>query len=163
MGCQEVQQLLEERTVACRLEVERLRAEAERIVELIGVREAELIRLDTAREVVGQLPVAHTAEAAPAVVPAPRSRPGANAAAASRAAKAEAFTRKVAHVVEAFAVNDGTAVRCKDVVEALGEEVVPRRVEKVRHHLKRLVAAGALVEVGPGLFTPAGPMAAARE
>jgi chemotaxis methyl-accepting protein methylase len=72
------------------------------------------------------------------------------------------FTEKVWQVVEAFVSNDGASVRCRDVVEALGEEVVPRRVEKVRHHLKRLVAAGQLVEAGSGLFTLPGQRGAAR-
>jgi hypothetical protein len=163
MGCEEVQRLLEERAVACRGEVERLRIEAERIAELIGAREAELLRLDTARQVVGELPAAHVVATSNGGVPAQRPGPGTAGAVTARAAKTEEFTAKVRHVVEAFAVNDGTAVRCKDVVEALGEEVVPRRVEKVRHHLKRLVVAGALAEVGPGLFTPAGGAAVARE
>jgi hypothetical protein len=59
VGCGEVQWLLDERLVACRGEVERLRVEAERIAELITGREAELVRLEVARQVVGELPLVH--------------------------------------------------------------------------------------------------------
>jgi hypothetical protein len=45
-------------------------------------------------------------------------------------------------------------VRCRDVVAALGEDpAVARHGERVRHRLKKLVAAGRVSEVEPGLFT----------
>jgi hypothetical protein len=49
-----VLQQLDERSAAYRAEAERLRAEAERITGLLAVCEAELERLVTARQVVGE-------------------------------------------------------------------------------------------------------------
>jgi hypothetical protein len=98
MGCEEVQRLLEERVVACRGEVERLRIEAERIAELIGAREAELLRLDTARQVVRELPAAHVVATSSGGVPAQRPGPGTAGAVTARTAKTEEFTARVRQV-----------------------------------------------------------------
>lgn len=65
MSCDVVLQQLDERSAAYRAETERLRAEAERIAGLLAVCEAELERLVTARQVVGELPAVHAAEAVP--------------------------------------------------------------------------------------------------
>lgn len=160
MGCEEVQRLLDERFVACRGELERLRAEAERVAELIGVRETDLVRLDTARQVVGELPVAHAA-VANVSVPGPRRNPGAEAAARARGQRASDYTGQVHRAVESLFVSGASAVRCQDVVLALGQEVAHREVERARHHLKRLVDAGKVVQLKPGLFALAGAPAAA--
>lgn len=58
-----VLQQLDERSAAYRAEAERLRAEAERITGLLAVCEAELERLVTARQGVGELPAVHVAAA----------------------------------------------------------------------------------------------------
>jgi len=158
MGCEEVQRLLDERAVACRGEVGRLRVEAGRLAELIEVREAELVRLDTARQVVGELPATHAAAVS---VPAPRAsaNPGAEAAAAAaavRVRRTSAFTQEVRLAVQSLAEGGVTSVRCQDVVAALGQEITHREVERARHHLKRLVTAGVVVQLKPGVFTLAG-------
>ncbi|MBT2674908.1 hypothetical protein J7E95_29690 [Streptomyces sp. ISL-14] len=44
-------------------------------------------------------------------------------------------------------------VRCRQVVEDLGLEVTARRVEVVRHRLKKAAAAGLVVQTPGGLFT----------
>jgi hypothetical protein len=45
-------------------------------------------------------------------------------------------------------------MRCKDLVLALdGDPEVPREVEKVRHHLKREMRAGRVLERESGQFT----------
>jgi hypothetical protein len=51
----------------------------------------------------------------------------------------------------------GQGVRCGQVVAGLGgNPLAPRDIERVRRRWKRLVAAGRVVEDGPGLFTPTG-------
>lgn len=74
VGCDEVLRLLREREAACGGEAERLRGEAERIAELLRVCEVELVRLSTACQVVGELPVVHAlAACALSQVPGPRT------------------------------------------------------------------------------------------
>ncbi|MEH0572937.1 MULTISPECIES: hypothetical protein [Streptomyces] len=76
MGCEAVEQALEEHVVACRGEVDRLCGEAERIGKLLADREHELERLLTARQVLAGLPGVHS----PTVeVKLPGSRPGSRA------------------------------------------------------------------------------------
>jgi hypothetical protein len=75
MSCDVVLQQLDERSAAYRAEAERLRAEAERIKGLLAVCEAELDRLVTARQVVGELPAVHAA-AVPDRPPLPTPRTG---------------------------------------------------------------------------------------
>lgn len=55
MDVGEVLQLLDEREAACRVEADRLQAEAERIGALLASCRRELERLVAAREVVGEL------------------------------------------------------------------------------------------------------------
>jgi hypothetical protein len=48
----------------------------------------------------------------------------------------------------------GRPVRCREVVAVMGEDPsVARHGERVRHRLKKLVMAGRVIEVEPGLFT----------
>ncbi|GGX24086.1 hypothetical protein [Streptomyces noursei] len=46
-----------------------------------------------------------------------------------------------------------SALRAKDVCQALGTGTEPRHVEGIRAKLKRLVSRGVLTEPEPGLFT----------
>jgi hypothetical protein len=89
-------------------------------------------------------------------VPAPRAAP--DAAAALAAAEASAVEVVVAPrfqaVLAAFAAQ--TPLRCKDVCRALGQEMIPARVESMRGRLKKLCGRGLLVEPEPGLFVLAG-------
>ncbi|MFH9354700.1 hypothetical protein [Kitasatospora sp. NPDC017646] len=141
MSCDEVLRLLREREAACRGEAERLRSEAERITALLALCEEELARISTACEVVGELPrTARVTAATAGVVPAPRlgERPP--------------NTEDRECLLEVLARYAGP-VRCRQVVEDLGLEVTARRVETVRHRLKKAVAAGAVVQTPGGLFT----------
>jgi hypothetical protein len=150
MGCAEVQRLLEDQVVACRGEVTGLRSELERVTALVAERERDLSRLLTAVEVVGALPAL---DAAPAALPLAGAGRGVVAApvvvSAAEGGGPEAFTAAVLAVVGAGPVG---GMRCREVVEAMGQEVVPRRVERVRHHGKRLVERGILTEAH-GVFT----------
>lgn len=146
MDVGEVLQLLDEREAACRAEADRLQAEAERIGALLAACRQELERLVTAREVVGELTVAYPGAV---VVPAGRAGPVAGV-------DIEAFTGRVLAVL----AESGRPVRCHEVVAALGEDAaVPRHVERVRHRLKKLRAAGRVAEPAPGMFTLAGAAA----
>jgi hypothetical protein len=137
----EVLQCLGEREAACRVEADRLQAEVERIGGLLAVCRQELERLVTAREVVGELAVA---------CPAGAAAPAVGAAAAAPGGDVEAFTVRVLAVL----AECGRPVRCHEVVAALGEDAsVPRHVERVRHRLKKLRAAGRVAETAPGMFT----------
>lgn len=141
MSCDEVLRLLREREAACRSEAERLRSEAERITALLALCEEELARISTACEVVGELPRTGQVAVAPAVVlPAPR--PG------KRLPDAGDRERLVG-VLARYA----DAVRCRQVVEDLALEVTARRVETVRHRLKKAVAEGVVLQTPGGLFT----------
>jgi hypothetical protein len=125
---------LGEREAASRAEVLRLEQEAARIAGLIEECRREVDRLAIASEVLSGL-VVGPAE----VVPVGRDlRPDVVFADQLLAVLAEA----------------GRPVRCRDVVAALGEDPsVARHGERVRHRLKKLVTAGRVSEVEPGLFT----------
>jgi hypothetical protein len=113
----------------------------ERIGELLAVCQAELERLVTARGVVGELVVTHP-------VKAPAQINGIVLMAGTR--EVEVFTDRVLAVL----AERGRAVRCQEVVAALGEDAtVARHVERVRHRLKKLAVAGRVEEMTPGMFT----------
>lgn len=133
----QILRLLADREVACQAEVVRLEQEAARIAGLIEERRREADRLTVAREVLSGL-VEQPVEA----VPASRDpEPG------------EAFADQLLAVL----AEAGRPVRCRDVVAVLGEDpLVARHGERVRHRLKKLVVAGRVSEVEPGLFTLAG-------
>jgi hypothetical protein len=130
----QILRLLGEREAAGRAEVARLEEEAARIAGLIEGCRREVDRLATAREVLSGL-----VEELPGAVPAGHDlRP-----------EPIVMDQLLAILAEA-----GRPVRCRDVVAALGEDpAVARRVEGVRHRLKKLAVAGRVSEVGPGLFT----------
>jgi len=140
----EVLRLVDEREAACRAEADRLQAEAERIGALLATCRQELERLETAREVVGELAVAYPAAAATPAMGARPTAPGGDV---------EAFTKQVLGVLAERA----GPVRCREIVQALGEDPsVARHVERVRHRLKKLCAAGQVAETAAGMFTLAG-------
>lgn len=152
MGCEVVEQALEEHVVACRGEVDRLRGEAERIGKLLADRELELERLLTARQVLAELPGVHppTVQVKLPVTRAGETESGPGGSAVRRVAEREAFTAVVLDLLSA----SRSPMRCKDIVVALGgDPQVPREAEKVRHHLKREKQAGRVLEREPGLFT----------
>jgi hypothetical protein len=129
--------LLGEREAAGRAEVVRLEQEAARIAGLIEECRREVERLAIARDVLSGL----VAEPAGAVL-------------AGRDLQPDAV---FADQLLAVLAESGRPVRCRDVVAALGEDpAVARHGERVRHRLKKLVAAGRVSEVEPGLFTLAG-------
>lgn len=141
MGCEEVRRLLAERETAFKLEAERLEAEVERIAGLLAACRKELERLVVAREVVGELPQ-HRLSACW------EARDGSVVLAAD--AGPSAFADQLVEVLAEL----GRPVRCQEVVARLGEDAgVPRYVERVRHWLKKLKAAGRVMEAEPGLFT----------
>lgn len=153
-----VLQQLDERSAACRAEAERLRAEVERITGLLAVCEAELERLGTARQVVGELPavqVAVTVADLPPPVPAPRT--GSAGVREHGQETAASFAERVLQVLAGYA----GPVRCRQVAEGLGLEITARNVERVRHHVKKAAAAGLVVRTPGGLFTLARVPAAA--
>lgn len=134
MDRDQILRMLGEREAVGWAEVARLEEEAARITVLIEQCRREIDRLSTAREVLSEL-----AEELPGAVPAGHDlRP-----------EPIVLDQLLTILAEA-----GRPVRCRDVVAALGEDpAVPRRVERVRHRLKRLTAAGRAVETEPGLFT----------
>jgi precorrin-4 methylase len=133
----QILRLLGEREAAGRAEVVRLEQEAARITGLIEECRREVERLAIAREVLSGL-VAGPVGAAPA----------------EQDLKPDAVS---GDQLLAVLAGSGQPVRCRDVVAALGEDPsVARRVEGVRHRLKKLVAAGRVAEPQPGLFTLAG-------
>jgi hypothetical protein len=151
VGCGSVERVLEEYGAACRGEVERLRGEVERIGLLLTDREGELERLLTAQQVLASLPGVHPPTEL-VVLPAARAgqrEPGSGGAPA-RAVERERFTAVLLDVLS----SKRRPMRCKDLVLALdGDPEVPREVEKVRHHLKREMRAGRVLEREPGQFT----------
>ena len=134
MDRDQILRLLGEREAAGRAEVVRLEQEAARIGVLIEECRREVERLAIAREVLSGL-VAGPVGAVPV---GQDVRPDTVFA-----------DRLLALLAEA-----GRPVRCRDVVAALGEDPsVARHGERVRHRLKKLVTAGRVAEVEPGLFT----------
>jgi hypothetical protein len=120
--------------------MDRLRKEAQRIAELLDACALELERVTTAREVVAELPVV----TGPGQVRDP-------------VAVGEDDPEGFADQVLAILAGRGAGMRCRDLVEALGEDAgVARNVERVRHRMKRLARAERVAESEPGVFTLAG-------
>lgn len=143
-----VLQQLDERSAAYRAETERLRAEAERITGLLAVCEAEMERLVTARQVVGELPAVHVAAAVPDRSALPTPRTGSAEVREIGQDTAAPFVEQVLKVLAGHA----DPVRCRQVAEELGLEITARNVERVRQRLKKAAAAGVVVK------TPGGPV-----
>jgi hypothetical protein len=131
---EQIVRLLGEREAVGRVEVARLEEEAERLAVLIEDCRREVDRLAIAREVLSGL-----AEELPGAVP------------VGHDLKPEPIMMDQLLTILGEV---GRPVRCKEVVAALGEDpAVPRRVERVRNRLKKLVGQGRVVETEPGLFT----------
>lgn len=139
MSCDVVLRQLDERSAAYRAEAERLRAEAERITGLLAVCEAELDRLVTARQVVGELPAVHAAAAVADRPPLSTPRTGSAEVPGHGQDAAASFAEQVLRVLAGHA----GPVRCRRVAEGLGLEITARTVERVRHHLKKAAATPA--------------------
>jgi hypothetical protein len=129
----QILRLLGEREAAGRAEWLRLEQEAARIAGLIEGCRLEIERLAITREVLSGL-VTGPAEPVAAADPNPDG----------------VFADRLLTVL----AEAGRPVRCREVVAVLGEDPsVARHGERVRHRLKKLVAAGLVSEVEPGLFT----------
>jgi hypothetical protein len=111
-----------------------LEEEAARVAGLIEACRREIERLTVTREVLSGL-VTGPAESMP-VVPEP--------------AVDGAFADQLLTIL----AEAGRPLRCREVVAVMGEDpAVARHGERVRHRLKKLVTAGRVSEVKPGLFT----------
>jgi hypothetical protein len=138
VGVDEVLRLLGEQESMCRAEVERLDAEQARLAGLLATCRVELERLVVAREVVAGL------------VPPPPVAAVASAGGGVPAGQSTEFGQQLLNVLAAHA----GPMRCRQVVAALGEDPrVARHGERVRHRLKKLVAADLVIEPEPGMFT----------
>jgi hypothetical protein len=144
-----VLQQLDERSEAYRAEAERLRGEAERIAGLLAVCEAELERLVTARQVVGELPAVYVAAAVPDRPTLPTPRTGSAEVRGIGQDAAAPFAEQVLGVLAGHA----GPVRCRRVAEGLGLEITARNVERVRQRLTKAAAAGVVVKT-PGVCSP---------
>ncbi|MEU4238627.1 hypothetical protein [Actinoplanes sp. NPDC026619] len=134
MDGDQIVRLLAEREAAARVEWLRLEQEAAQIAGLIEACRREIERLTVTREVLSGLvtvpaePVSADPEPAPDGV--------------------------FADQLLAILAEAGRPVRCREVVAVMGEDpAVARHGERVRHRLKKLVTAGRVIEVEPGLFT----------
>lgn len=138
MGVDEVLRLLGEQEAMCRAEVERLDVEQVRLAGLLATCRVELERLVVAREVVAGL------------VPAPPVAAAASAGGGVPAGESTEFGQQLLNILAAHS----GPMRCREVVAALGEDPrVARHGERVRHRLKKLVAADLVIETVPGEFT----------
>lgn len=138
----EVLALLAEQEAACLAEVDRLRAEAERIAAVLAERESELGEIQAACRVVGRL--------SPVLVAAGDQRPVASAASPREAG--DLSGSEIAERIEGVLARYPGAVRAGQVAADLGLDPVPRQVERVRHALRRQVGAGVAVKVPGGAF-----------
>lgn len=138
---------LEEREAQARVLVGRLREEAERVAGALAAADESLSRLVITRETVVE------------VLDSDETR----ASGAGLGAGGRGVGRDVAlyeRITQVF-TEAGAALRPRQVCEALGMPVEARFIEAMRPKLARLVADGALVQVGPGLFAPAGGLVGA--
>lgn len=145
---------LDDREAACRAELDRLQAEAERIGDLLAACRQECDRLVTARGVLDELASVYPVDSGDvrrselvAAVPASDAGPGAPRD------DFEVFTEQVLAVL----TQQGRPMRCRELVAELGSHATMARsnVERARHRLKRLCQAGQLEENTPGMFTVA--------
>ena len=159
MAFDEVFRMLEERRAAVGVELDRLGLESERIAGLIASRNEELGELNVAWRVVGRLPDCRPTVGVPGGRGDPVQSDGPPAVSGrdwdpvSSDTPVEVFTPWLLGMLGEV----GRAVRCQEVVRALGEDPgVARNVERVRHRLKKLARDGVVVEPQPGVFTLAG-------
>jgi hypothetical protein len=142
----EVLALLVEQEVACGAEVDRLRAEGERIAVVLAERESELAEIATACRVVGRL--SSTSGGVPDV------RPGASASSPVPLPRGvlELSRQEIVERIPGVLARYPGAVRAGVVAADLGLEPAARQAERVRHALRRSVAQGVAVAVPGGAF-----------
>lgn len=134
MDGDQIMRLLAEREAAARVEWLRLEEEAARIAGLIEACRREIERLTVTREVLSGLVTGAAEPVSAASVP--------------------ALDGEFADQLLAILAEAGRPLRCREVVAVMGENPsVARHGERVRHRLKKLVTAGRVREVEPGLFT----------
>lgn len=134
MDGDQIMRLLAEREAAARVEWLRLEEEAARVAGLIEACRREIERLTVTREVLSGLVTEPVGSMPVAPEPAPDG----------------AFVDQVLTIL----AEAGRPLRCREVVAVMGEDPsVARHGERVRHRLKKLVTAGRVSEVEPGLFT----------
>jgi len=130
----QIVRLLAEREAAARVEWLRLEEEAAQIAGLIEACRREIERLAVTREVLSGLV---TGPVEPVSVVAAPASDG-------------VFVDQLLTIL----AEAGRPLRCREVVAVMGEDPsVARHGERVRHRLKKLVTAGRVSEVEPGLFT----------
>lgn len=138
MGVDEVLRLLGEQETMCRAGVERLDAEQVRLAGLLAACRVELDRLVVAREVIAGL-----------VAP-PSLAAVASAGGGVPAGQSTEFGQQLLNIL----AGQAGPMRCREIVAALGEDPrVARHGERVRHRMKKLVAADLVIEAVPGEFT----------
>lgn len=140
----EVLAMLAEQETACQAEVDRLRGEAERIAVVLAEREGELAEIATACRVVGRL--------SPFSAAASCIRPAASSGSPVPRDAGDLSGLEIAERIPGVLAVYPGAVRAGQVASDLGLESVARQVERVRHALKRQVAAGVAVTVPGGAF-----------
>lgn len=134
MDGDQIVRLLAEREAAARAEWLRLEQEAAQIAGLIEECRREIERLAIAREVLSGL-VTAPAESVPTAL-------------------GQDPVGDFADQLLVVLSDAARPLRCREVVAVLGEDPsVARHGERVRHRLKKLVTAGRVIEVEPGLFT----------
>lgn len=134
MDGDQIMRLLAEREAAARVEWLRLEEEAARVAGLIEACRREIERLTVTREVLSGLVTEPVGSMPVAPEPAPDG----------------AFVDQVLTIL----AEAGRPLRCREVVAVMSEDPsVARHGERVRHRLKKLVTAGRVSEVEPGLFT----------
>jgi hypothetical protein len=119
------------------------------ITGLLAVCEAELERLVTARQVVGELPAVHVAAAVPDRPALPTPRTG---SAEVREIGQDAAAPFAEQVLKVLAGHAGP-VRCRAGRRGAGPGDHARNVERVRQRLKKAAAAGVVVKTPGSLFT----------
>lgn len=134
MDGDQILRLLAEREAAARVEWLRLEEEATQIAGLIEQCRREIERLTITREVLSGLVTGPVEPVSAVPDPAPDG----------------AFADQLLTIL----VEAGRPLRCREVVAVMGgDPSVARHGERVRHRLKKLVTAGRVSEVEPGLFT----------
>lgn len=134
MDGDQIVRLLAEREAATRVEWLRLEEEAAQIAGLIEECRREIERLTITREVLSGLVTGPAVPVSAVPGPAPDG----------------AFADQLLTIL----AEAGRSLRCREIVAVMGgDPSVARHGERVRHRLKKLVTAGQVSEVEPGLFT----------
>jgi hypothetical protein len=145
----QIVRLLAEREAAARVEWLRLEEEATQIAGLIEQCRRKIERLNITREVLSGL-VTGPAEPMSAVPMSAVPMSAVPMSAVPDPAPDGAFADQLLTIL----AEAGRPLRCREVVAVMGEDPsVARHGERVRHRLKKLVTAGRVSEVEPGLVT----------